>query len=175
MFKTITKLLAPPVFAGDEEKTRIAQMLNVILLSVVIFVGGFIAIRVARGLDPVGIQNLSNVSLLLLMLVLLGVMRRGFVRAASLMLVTLSWANLMYQAWLFGGVRDSAFVGGIIIILLANLLLGWRAGVAFAVLTIATGWLMAYAESLGFITFDLDEAQEVALELTLIFGLSSVF
>lgn len=175
MFKTITKLLAPPVFTGDEEKTHIAQMLNVILLSVVIFLGGFIAIRVARGLDPVGIQNLSNVSLLLLMLVLLGVMRRGFVRAASLMLVTLSWANLMYQAWLFGGVRDSAFLAGIIIVLLANLLLGWRAGVAFAVLTIAAGWLMAYAESLGFIAFDLDEAPEVALELTLIFGLSSVF
>jgi len=147
----IGRFLAAPVFEDDEDKTRVANMLNTVSL----------ALLVASILGTILIltQGFSMRSLsigLLLVLLELGVqflMHRGRVRLASLVQSSVLWVVITYLTVTGGGVRAPTFGSYVLVVMMANLLLGGYAGIGAAALSGAVGLLTWYAETVGVISF----------------------
>jgi signal transduction histidine kinase len=146
MWARVRKVLSPPVFPEDEEKTRAASFLNTILLIVVLIVVLFASLTFIITLNFGRI--LIELFIILVSLGILFLMRRGHVRLAS---VVFSSALLIivsigtYLSGGFGGTTMSAYIG---IIIITGLLLGNWMALAYALISIAfTGW-MVYQDSL---------------------------
>jgi PAS domain S-box-containing protein len=172
MLNKLKKWLSPPVFE-DEEKTRIAKISNTVLLSVIAVLGVYTFARPELFLQDSQAVIANSIILLLLISQLL-VLRRGWVRAASIMVTSLAWVNLTAQAWIFGGVRDASFAAYILIILVANLLLGWQAGVMFLGLSILAGLGLAHAEVSGILRFAPDGPYALWVDHSLNFVIATI-
>jgi signal transduction histidine kinase len=146
----IRKILTAPYFEGEEEKTRAARLLNVILLTCM-------AISLAVGVVSTVLSPSPTFSLITIGLILLAqigtllVMRRGHVRFASGLLSTTLWVIVTLSAIFAGGVRSASYTIYTIIILIAGMLLGWRAGLVFLCLSVVTGLGMLYADVNGYL------------------------
>ena len=123
MITRIRRLLAPPVFEGDPDKTRAAWLLNIILLT--LFARAII-IRIITGSDPP--RPSFVVPFVLLLLILMFAMRRGFVRFASVMTVGGFWLSLSAAAVITGGLHSNGFRNYILPVIVAGLLLGRGGG-----------------------------------------------
>ena len=175
MQKDFRKIFAPPVFPGDEEKTRSAAILNTIGWSTLFVLVIILALRIIQGQDP----NLAVVNRILAMVIvviafMLFMARTGYVRIASVVLVVTIWGALSYVSWVADGIRDVTFFGYSIPILLASLLLGWRGAVGIIFLSILSGWGLAYAETIQLLNPTLDEPLNVARDMTGVFVLIGV-
>jgi len=147
MFTRIRHFLAAPVFE-DEDKTRVAGLLNVISLAV-------LPLSVVYGIaslfiypDPVPVLA-SIGAVILLGLGALSLMRSGRVQLASVSLSFALWGIVTFGVFFFGGVRGPSFSGYFVVILIAGLLLGGRAGIAFAGLSVVAGLGILCAEING--------------------------
>lgn len=147
MWARICKFLSPPVFPGDEEKTRVAGMLNTILLIVLLMVMAFAipAFVIASDLQRILVE-------LVLVLVTVGMqflMRRGYVRLAAIILSFALLAVVSIGTYLSGGLRGSILSAYFGIVFIAGILLGNWAALASSLVSIAfTGWLV-YADAQG--------------------------
>jgi GAF domain-containing protein len=145
MWDNIRRLLAPPVFAGDEEKTRTAALLNTTLwtlmatASVAVLFFLFLP-DAALYLPLVGVFILGYVASMWLM-------RRGRLSAASLLFLVSIWISMAAVSVFFGGTESAAYFGFMIVVVAAGLLLGGRGGIAFAGLSVVAGLGIALAHS----------------------------
>ena len=103
MFTRMRGPFAPPAFA-DEEKTRVAALLNTIALaSLALFVTcGFISLIFHP--NPLPLVVIAGMMALLAVGTLL-LMHRGYVRLAGLLLPSAIWAISTITMFHFGGVR----------------------------------------------------------------------
>jgi methyl-accepting chemotaxis protein len=145
MVTRIRQLIAPPMFQDDEEKTRIAALLNTILLVVAVLVGlfGFVAILSGRGIT----SWIVELALFGLTMGLLFLMRRGRVRLSAYLLSAMLWVIITGGITASGGLQGSGLSSYFGIVLIAGLLLGGRAGFTFAGLSILAGVGMLLAEA----------------------------
>ena len=135
-------LLAPPVFE-DEEQSRQAGLLNVMLLASIAIniLGGIPAIYLER---PLGDRFFSTSVGLVFQVIVLVLLRRRHVRFASLFLLTGFWLTITWFSFFSGGI-DSPLIGFYgVIVLGAGLLSGARLGAGFAGLSIASAVVMYY-------------------------------
>jgi len=147
MLAQLRSWIAPPVFANDEERTRVARLLHIILIAVMALVMMFSvpAFLLTPEFGRILIEIFLGVWALLMLLLL----RRGHVYLAGFLLSFTLWAVVSYGTYEAGGFRGSTMSAYFGIILIAELLLGSRAGAIFGLLSIAvTGW-MYYAEEIG--------------------------
>ena len=175
MQSAMRKLIAPPVFPDDEEKTRSATILNVIGWSTILIVVTLLLLRMIQGRDI----NFVEVNLILAIIVvtiafMLYIARKGYVKAASLLLVAAVWIALSYLTWVADGIRDVAFFGYFIPIVMASLLLGWQGAIGFTFISILSGWALAYAETTQRFTPTLDEPLNFARDMTGILVLTGI-
>jgi signal transduction histidine kinase len=138
--------LAPPVFP-DEDKTRIARVLNAILLVILL---GAAAYPLALLMFPAAglyrpIYDILFVALVLFIQVL---MRRGHVALASALFVVGMWLVFTVAMLTGRGVQDNAFHGYVVVALIAGLLLGGRAALAFALASALAGLAAVYCGTL---------------------------
>jgi len=160
MWDNIKRLLAPPVFAGDEEKTRVAALLNRILW---IFTAADIAIALVALFVPNLLQSLPIVGLLILgQVISLRLMHRGHVSAASLLLLTSIWALMIIVCVLYGGTQSAAYFATMLVVIAAGLLLGGRGGMAFAGLSVVAGLGIALAQSANVLPSPLSSSPPMA-------------
>jgi len=144
MWDNIRRLLAPPVFAGDEEKTRTAALLNAVLW---IFIAGFVAFVPIALFLPTLVQALPIMGLLMLVyIVSLWLMHRGHLSAASLLPLTGLWAMMIAVSVFYGGTQIGSYFASIVVVIAAGLLLSGRWGIAFAGLSIIVGIGIAWAQ-----------------------------
>ncbi len=130
----LMRWLSPPVFPGDEIKTRNAAILNALLITTLL----------TQLLMPLyycaGNRNLISPCLWISeVIVALIVLRRGYVQAASILTLAASWVILNYTVATLGGVRSPAFSGHLIIAGCAGILLGWRSLLAMVAASIVAG------------------------------------
>lgn len=145
MFTFLNSFFASPVFE-DEEKSRIAALLHIILLS--IMVAGIVYAVVWLIIAPNQIERLGMIAIAYpIALISLFLMRRGQVKWASIVLSSAMWLLMTFGAATSGGVQSPSFNSYIVTILGAGLLLGWHVGLVFAILSMLSGLLMLYAES----------------------------
>jgi GAF domain-containing protein len=143
--------LSAPTFTEDEEKTRIAALLNTILL-MLFFITAVVSV-VMTAIDASFITNPNN---WIIMGILVGatlglraLMRGGNVRVVSGLLSLLFWASITFSVYNFGGIHSPDTAGYLIVIVTAGLLLGAWSTIIFAVLSIAAVGALWYAETIG--------------------------
>jgi GAF domain-containing protein len=81
--------------------------------------------------------------LVAVMAALLVVMRKGYVRAASIVLLGLLLVIMVYVAAGSEGIHDGAFFVLTAVVVMASLLIDWKASAVVAALSIAAGWWLA--------------------------------
>jgi GAF domain-containing protein len=175
MQNSFRKFFASPIFPEDEDKTRSAAILNVIGWSTIFVLTIILIIRTLQSQDV----NLVEVNLVLIAVItatglMLFLSHNGNVQAASFLLVATLWVGLTYIAWVADGIRDVTFFGYSIPILLAGLLLGWRGAAFITLLSIISGWGLAYAETTQLFSPTLDEPLNFARDVTGVFALMGV-
>lgn len=170
MLVKLKNWLVSPTFE-DKEKTHQANLLNITLFTIIGFMSAAAIIRI-MGSNQLDLNTLITIGTIgLSSLILQFMLRQGYIRSVSILILTVNWLALTYQIWAADGIRDIAFVAYIILILLANLLLGWQAGLSVAGLSIAAGWIFALAEKNGLIVPNSDPPFLLALDMTIVFSL----
>jgi GAF domain-containing protein len=175
MLNAFRKFLASPVFPEDEDKTRSAAILNVIGWSAMLGVAMLLIVRIIQGRD----MNLVEVNYVLLFIVIASALmlflsRQGYIKTASLLFITTVWLGLSYLTWVADGIRDVAFFAYAIPILMAGLLIGWQGILSFTLLSVFSGWALAYAETYQLFTPTLDKPFNFALDMTFVLILIGV-
>ena len=169
MLKSIQKIFLPPIF-NDNEKTQSALYLNAVLwISILVLV----MLEILRfNNDSITSARIAFLALIIILIGLQFVLRMGYVRIASIFALTIGWSILVFQAATSSALYDTAFVGTILIILLAGLLLNFRYSVLFAILSILAGWIFAYLQTTTWvIQLISEEPYRLAIDFTAIFTL----
>jgi len=144
MSARIRHLLTAPVFEGDEDKTRVASLVNTILLSaltVAALAACFLPLveLPLTGAIVIGIWMAITLSALWLL-------RAGRVRLSSALLTGTIWLFSTTMILLSGGIGYSPAASYVTITILASLLLGGRAALTLAGLSVVVGLGFLYAE-----------------------------
>ena len=147
----LKKLLAAPVFEGEDDKTRVAGVLNAILL--ILFAAAAVVpvtthLLIKPDLYVLVVGTVAAVGFLGLLILL----RRGHVRAVSVLLTSLFFLTVTFS--LYRGVRDLVITGYFFVIALASLLLGGRGVIAYTLACILAILAIYYAEVSGLVVFD---------------------
>jgi PAS domain S-box-containing protein len=145
----LNRLLTPPVFE-DEVKTRQAYLLNIILWGLILIPIPYVLYEwISRSentrwvLIQAGFGEIIN-------LILLIMLHRGYVRAASLLQVCTFWLFFTVLGFTGSGVQGEAYLLGYpLVIMIAGILLGSPAAVLLTALTLLSGAIMVYAEIQG--------------------------
>ena len=175
-YSRIQNMLAPPIFE-DEENTRLSMILGVILWSVVAVLSIMMItwLLTGRSHDLGPYAFVANLFIIAVAIALLFLIRKGHIKFAGFLFVAFIWSNITFQAFTSDGVRGSAPIIYMTIMVLASLLLGWRMSIGIAALSALFLWLLAHAEQIGLMNFPMDGPYEVALEATGMFVLAAVF
>jgi len=151
IFKQVPKILpAPPVFPEDEDKTRKAMYAHWIALALSVAVIAFETwARTAQHYTGFSVMDLFLIAIAGIGIASLILIRRGHVRSASVMLVVLVWIASNGIAAQEYGAKDASFILNFAIALMAGLLLGWGASFIITLLSVFSGFALAYLEDIG--------------------------
>lgn len=149
MIALAKKIFAPPVFE-DDENTRQAYFLNIVVWTLlfippVYFL--YVVIKVpadaSRALSQAAFAEFINGLVLYLL-------HRGKIRAATLIQIGALWIFFTISAITGAGVRGESYLLGYpVTIMIAGILKNRRIAIGLTILSLATGWGMAYMESQG--------------------------
>jgi GAF domain-containing protein len=142
----IRQILAAPVFEGDDDKTRVANLLNMLLLATLatsLAIGMVAPLPFALPLVAVGVAGL----IFLLSMVSLILMRLGVVRGASILFITGVWIVFGALMILSDGVNSPFIMAYVTLTAVAGLLLGGWAAIAVAELSVLASLVLFYAET----------------------------
>jgi len=153
---SLKKIFAAPIFE-DALKTQQAYLLNAILWTLVCVPIPFVIYSVfripedaARTFIQAGFGETINIILLIML-------RRGFVRAASLIQVSTFWFFFTATAATGSGVQGVAYLLGYsLVIAIAGLLMSGTGAFIFTILSLVSGGLMVYAQSQEIINAGMD-------------------
>lgn len=137
MLTNIRRWIAPPVFAGEEEKSRAASLLNLILWTFILaalIYGVFAPIEPEMMLRRVGIIF----TFVFVMLVLKQMVNWGYVRSIGTLTVISLWVMLTVAMFFGADYHNPAFMGYVVVVVCAGLLLHWRAAIGWGLLSIFT-------------------------------------
>jgi diguanylate cyclase (GGDEF)-like protein/PAS domain S-box-containing protein len=143
MVLKVKQLVAPPVFE-DEDKTRVAGLLNTITLAILLIL---IAVSV---ITPLIFDTPTNGLIISLMTAIpvLGVFlltQYGHIQLASHLFVFGFWALDTILIFISGGLDSGVLPGYVAVVVLAGLLLNRRSAIILYVVMVVSGSLMLYA------------------------------
>lgn len=174
MQNTFRKIIAPPIFP-DENKSRAAYYIHLIAL---FSIPALVVLQVFRLLQGSSLFELSNLVLLSLIVVssiVWALVHSGAVRLAGYLYIITIWLANTLLALNGNGIRGSGFVSYFVLVLLAGMLLGVRTAVGVAVVSVISGFGLAYAETIGMITYASGPAFAVAGEYVFLLFFSTLF
>ena len=175
MLNPILRFLRPPVFPADEDKTRKAKYANAIALAFLAAAIAFESIlRLVISYTDFTIMDSLVVGLGVICGLSLVLLRNGYVRFTSVLLVSMTWIVSNSVAATGFGLRDSSFTVNFAVILMAGLLLGWQASLVTTLISILAGFALAYAETNGLIHVRAYSVRSFAQDMAFIFGLNAV-
>jgi GAF domain-containing protein len=174
MLNTLRRVLAPPTFPDDENKTRSAYYINAVALISALAVFLLFLARVL--LLKIGSTDTSNFILLGIIIALgigWAIMRSGAVMLAGYITISMIWIGSTLLAFTGSGLRGSGFISYFVVILLAGLLVGARAAVGVAILSVFSAFGLSYIESIGRLIDPVDPPLDIAVESSFLFLLSA--
>jgi GAF domain-containing protein len=170
----LRRVAGPPSFSA-EDKARTARYLSVLLPAAAVLFG----VRVLFAFVQHGFRleeaDYLLLGLMALFVALWVITRRGYVLAAASTLVFIVYFGMVYlAAQTAHGLFDGAFGALPVVILMAGLLLGWKAAVVMGGLSIVTTWWL-YSQSAGAVVTLEPEVQLVyAGDITIVFALLGI-
>ena len=176
----LKRFLAPPIFKNDIEKTRVAGLLNVVLLfllGTILFVGPVsIALSPAADRLTFAIQFFLGAPFLIIFYVL---MKRGYVQAASIGLIAFITTLLLILSFLEAELLSATVMSSFIAFSLAALLLGPRSLVVLLVVFLSSYFLIAMGRSFGWLEPQIPHAVEqsnalVTIAINLLLGTTAL-
>src|SRR5262245_55246123 len=139
--------LTPPVFE-DEVKTEQAYLLHVIVWALICVPIVYLISIIAFAPETINRAILQSAFGETVNIILLILLRRGFVRMASLIQVSAFWFFFTVTAFTGSGVEGAAYLLGYgVVIVIAGLLLGRDGALIFTFLSLASGALMVYGKT----------------------------
>lgn len=137
-----SRLFSPPEFESEEKTQNAKTFFMVAWSTILILVAGQLGMTIFAP-EAWSRRAMNCVYLLILVLGLIEVNRRGATKVASWLLVLGLIAILTYRVITTGGLRSSGMCGYVTFVLLAGLLLGERGGVLVALLIAGIGIIIA--------------------------------
>ena len=176
MINALQKLFQPPIFE-DEEKTRSAFYVNAVALINIPILILFLIIRIiVQHVELFGTGNLVVMGLITVMITAWLLGKNGFVKIAATIQVSVIWLASTVLALIGGGIRSTGYVSYFVAMLMAGLLLGLRPAIGIAIISSLSGFGLAYAEKIGWISYPANfDPNGSATELTVLFAFSTVF
>src|SRR5215213_7330616 len=175
MLSQVRNFFSPPLFPADEDKTRKAKYANAIAFAFTAVAIAYEAIiRFFVGYTGLSIIDVLVMGVALICLASLVLLRKGQVWFSSVLLVVMTWAASNSISANGFGARDSSYLLNFAIILMAGLLLGWKASLFITMISIVSGFGLAYAEQNGLITVVPYPVTSFAQDMAFIFGLNAV-
>ncbi len=172
--RTPRRFFSAPVFPGDENLTRLAHYISLIVPSAILTLIMLVITRVRRGAAPLDLSVLMLVVIVGILLVAWAVLKSGAVKRAGYITIgALSLASA-YLALSANGLRGAGFASFFVVMLLAGLLLGSRAAIGVAVFAVLTGFVLAYAETAGILVLPVDTPLIAAVKYAFLFVMSAV-
>ena len=175
MLNQVRTFFAAPTFPDDEDKTRKARYANAIALTfltiTIVYQTIIRTVMSYRSLSPI---DLMIFGLTITCIVSLIMLRKGHVFAASVLLVVLIWAVINSIAATGYGAQDSSFITNFTVVLMAGLLLSWQASLMITILSILSGFGLAYAEQNGLISNGAYPITSFAQDIAFVFGFNAV-
>jgi GAF domain-containing protein len=148
MRTSMTQILAAPIFENDDGKTRVARLLNVLLLT-----SGFgsLVIGLAALFLPTRPEPTIRMAALVFVLACVSwiLMHRGYVRLASVLILSGFWIFTTIFMFLSDGMNSIFAMGYVTCAVIAGLLLGGRTAVTVAALDLLAGLAMMQAKADG--------------------------
>ncbi|MCI0550720.1 MAG: ATP-binding protein [Anaerolineae bacterium] len=137
MLSNIRRWLAPPVFEGDEDKSRAATLLNIILW---VFIIGAVLYGLFAPIEPeVRYRRvIIIVPFVLVLLLLKQMVNWGYIRSTGTMIVFALWALFTVAMFYGADYNNPAFMGYLVVVICAGLILNWRAAIGWSLFSIFT-------------------------------------
>lgn len=134
--------MVPPFVENDPEQNRVARLLNTLLLALL----GIFTFNVTASVlfNPNLTANLINLGTLFITFGILFVLRRGHVRAASLLTIVIFWLAVTAVAYTISGYELIISTSLFVLVLLAGLLIGRQAASITTAATIISGGLYLF-------------------------------
>lgn len=175
IFSRIRNFMTPPVFTEDERKTQLAYYISFIVKTSVPALLLFVFVRMRQGIAPVDISNVILIGIAVILLAIWAAVKiAGAVQRAGTLIIAILWIACTFLALSGSGIRGTGFVSYFVVMLLAGLLSGVRAAVGVALLSILSGFGLAYAESVGMVAYAPDLPFVVAMEFAFLFVISII-
>ena len=161
MISNIRQWIIAPVFDGDDDKTRAAALLNAILW---IFIITTILYALFAPIEPEARIRRTTiiVPFVLGLLTIKQMVNWGRVRYAGLLIVFLLWLIFTAAMALGADYRNPAFMGYIVVVICAGLILSWRAALGWSVFSIVTNAIILKLGLDGFLPQSSTEAPPFA-------------
>jgi len=148
----LRRFFAPPVFK-DEIKTRKAQLLYVIIWGLILVPVPYVLYHVIAAPENLVRALIQTVFGETVNVILLDLLRRGRVHTAAILQVSMFWLFFTASGLTSDGVRGAAYLLGYpLVIVIAGVLLGGKAAMIVTLFSLASGGIMAYAETQGWLT-----------------------
>jgi GAF domain-containing protein len=147
MLARFRKILQAPLLEDPEKNIR-AQHLAVVLRSV--FILTVIYLLYTLFFPPPG-QVVIAAAALVFEVGLWLLIKNRLTQLAGVLFVTMLWLAVLAEVILYGGIRDSGFASFAIVLTVAILTIGIRAGLVYTFITILAGVALAFAESKGWL------------------------
>jgi PAS domain S-box-containing protein len=150
MVSFVKKLFTPPIFE-DEGKTHQAYFLHIIVW-VLIFIPPIYFIYILIKIPTEALRALmQGVFAEIINGYILYLIQYRYIRAATLIQIGALWIFFTVSAITGAGIRGESYLLGYpLVIMVAGILKNRRVAIGITVLSLVTGWLMAYAESIGY-------------------------
>lgn len=175
MLKQVINILTPPIFPEDEDKTRRAFYAHWIALAFLAAVIGWEAwVRVFEGYALFDLMDVLLAGIVGVCVAGLMRLRQGHVQSTSIMLVGLVWLATNVMAATGFGAKDATYIVNFSIVLMAGLLLGLKASVIVTVLSVLSGFVLAYLEQSGQIAVGTYSIMSFAWNMLIIFILNLI-
>ena len=176
----LKKFFRPPIFKNDDEKTRVAALLNAVLLfliGTILFIGP-ISVALSPATDRLifAVQFFSGLPVLLLFYVL---MKRGYVQAASIGLIAFITILLLIVSFLEAELVSATVMSSFIAIATAALFLGPRSLTVLVIVFLSGYLLIAIGRSFGWLQPQIPHSTEpmnayVTVAINLVLGTTAL-
>ena len=169
----LRRLAGSPGFTV-EDQAQTARNLNIILPAAIALLG----IRVLFAFMQQGLQlsgfDVVVIGLMFILGGLWAITRRGHIRAAAILLLCLTFVAMVYIASQALKIFDGAFLALVVVILMAGLLIDWKAAVVMMALSIAAAWWLASMNAGAVVILPANAATDYARDATIVFALMAV-
>lgn len=149
----LRKFFAPPVFQ-TEIKTRKAHLLFVILWGLILLPIPYVLYHLVAAPQNLTRALIQTAFAETINVILFNLFQQGRVRAASILQVAMFWLFFTASGFTSNGVHGAAYLLGYpLVIIIAGVLLGGKAAMVITGLALASGGMMAYGETQGWMEF----------------------